>query len=241
MAFQEKDINGRLQSTKLTSNDSTAKEVLGTIRRLIDGRAFRYVKMTGGALAQGKIVKNAASVAITDLTSADGVGPDGATTTIITDSNASWTPDAYIGYYFKVDTGGTGSEEAIKIVGNTATTLTLERSIGTDLASGGTDDGEIIPSASVVIITAVDDASQPVSGVGIGTITENYFGWVQIKGMGNVLATTALTETQPVTAGGATTTGQAADGSAATDVVIGTTIAAGSNNAFQAVMLNIAE
>ena len=228
--------------TKITANDSTQKEnQLGLIRTLGDGRKFRYVQMTGGAIAQGQLVIQKAVTAITNLTSANGVGVDGSTVTIITDADASFTTGAHIGSYFRVDTGMTGSEEAIKITGNTATTLTLEKQIGTALASGGTDDGEIVPISDRVIISAVDDASQIVRGVAIGTITEDYYGWVQVSGPSNVLATSALTETQPFTAGGATTAGQAADGSAATDVVAGFTVAAGGTNDYQAVVLQITD
>ncbi len=242
MSYQEKDVNGRLQATKLTANDVAAQLDIGTIRRLTDGRSFRYVQMTGGALALGKGAVPAAVVTISNLTSASGVGPDGATTTIITDSDATWTADAYVGYYFKVDTSMTGSEEAIKIVGNTATTLTLEKSIATALAAGGTDDGEIVPPLGVVVISAIDTADQVCSGFGIGTITQNYFGWIQIKGYGNVLPTSALTEGQNFTLGGATTTGSVKVGAAVTDgSVVGTVIAAGTSTAAHLAILNVAE
>lgn len=239
MAYEEKDIDGRLQSTKLTANDSTAQLPIGTIRRLEDGRAFRYVQMTVGALAIGQLVKAAAVVDIDDLSTADGVGPDGATTTIVTKSGATWTPDAYVGWYFKADTGGGGTEEAIKIVGNSATTLTLEKSIGTDMTAD--DDGEIVAPLGVVIITTTTTATQKACGVGIGTITQDYFGWVQIRGYANVLATTGLTETKEATPGGATTPGQAADSGGTTDYMIGWCVAAGGNNKQQLIYLNIAE
>jgi len=239
MAYKETSVP-TIWNTKLTANDSTAKETLGVIRVLDDGRAFRYIKMTGGALAMGQLAKPAAAVAITNLTAASGNGPDGATTTIITDTGATMTADQYKDWFFKCDTGMTGSTEAIKIVGNTATTLTLEKSITTTLAVGGTDDGEILPPPGVCIISAVTDASQPCSGVGVGTITQNYHGWVQVRGFGNVLGTAALTETQPITPGGAATAGQAADGSAATDNVIGICIAAGGANEYNLVDLKIA-
>lgn len=239
MSYQRKDIHGRLQATLLTANDSTAQEDIGTIRRLVDGRTFRYVKMTGGGLSMGKLVKPAAVVDIDDLTCADGTGPDGATTTIITYATGGWTAGAYVGWYFKADTGATGSEEALKIVGNTASALTLEKSIGTDMADD--DDGEIIAPLGSVVITAIDTTTQKACGVGIGTITQNYYGWVQIKGYGNVIATTGLTETKEATPGGATTTGQCADSSATTDYMIGWCVAAGGNNKQQLIYLNIPE
>ena len=240
MAYQEGEV-GLLRETKLTANDSTAQTTLGSIRELNDGRKFRYVKMTGGALAQGKLVRPAAVTAITNLTSATGIGPDGANTTIITDADGAMTTDAYIGYYFKVDTGMTGSTEAIKVVANTATTLTLEKSIGIALTAAGTDDGELIPPKGVVRITAVTTPSQNTAGVGIGTITENYYGWVQFRGEGNVICSSAVTEGYPITPGGASVTGQAMVATAiGTDEVIGYVRAAAGTNEMALVDLVIA-
>jgi hypothetical protein len=92
----------------------------------------------------------------------------------------------------------------------------------------------------VVVIAAASDQSQIVSGVAIGPITENYYGWVQIKGYGNVVGSN-LTATQPVTPGGATA-GYALDSAAATDFQIGCVKAASSGTGKpQLVMLNIPE
>lgn len=219
--------------TTLDANDSSAQEDIGAIRVLQDGRKFRYVQMTGSAMAEGKIAVPAAVTVITNLTC-------DTAKKVITDSGASWTPNAYVGYYFKVTTGGTGSEEPRKIVANTVDTLTLEKALGTALAAGGTDDGEIIPPKGVVVLSTASDASQVVSGVGIGTITQNYFGWLQIQGFASVIGTLALTESQPCTPAGGTT-GEAADASAATDTVIGVTLAAGGAGACQLVDLKINE
>lgn len=238
MAYQD-GPKGKLWNTKLTANDSTAKEIIGAIRELADGRAFRYVKMTGGTCALGQVNTIAAAVAISNLTSADGVGPDGATTTIITDSDASWTADAYVGYYYQTTTGGTGSTEPIKIVANTATTLTLEKSIATALAAGGTDDGEIVAPLGIAAIATANDLDQPVSGVGIGTLTQNYYGWLQIRGYAAVLGDT-LTEGESICPGG-NANGQAivAD-SDADNTIIGYVVAASGDNECNFCCLTIA-
>lgn len=234
----EENTATKIFSTKLTANDSTAKETLGAVRELEDGRKFRYAKMTGSAGDLGRVYTVATKVSLTDITSADGVGPDGATTTVITDpSQTAWTVDQYKGWYFKVDTGKTGSEEPIKIVGSGVNTLTLEKQLTTACVS--TDDGEIIAPLGTVKKSVVDQVDDPVSGVGIGTITENYFGWIQTKGYAAVLSTSALSEGDVCTGGGATTAGQAADRAGADDQLIGTCIAAGGTNDFQLVALCI--
>ena len=231
--YLKSDSYFKLWATSLDANDSTAKETIGAIRKLEDGRTFRYVKMTGQAITAGLLVIPAAATSITNLTS-------DTTKKIITDADAAWTSNEYVGYYYKTDVNMTGSEEAIKIVANTATTFTLERALTTGLASAGTDDGKIIPPPGVVVIAATTDQSQIVSGVTIGAITENYFGWVEIKGYGNVVGTN-LTATQPITPGGATA-GYALDSAAATDVQIGYVKAGSSGTGkSQLVMLNISE
>ena len=237
MAYQGNTVS-KIFSTKLTANDSTAKETLGTVRELADGRKFRYVKMTGADGALGRVYVRGAVVSITtNLTSANGKGPDGATTTIITASDESYTPDAYIGYYFKVTTAMTGSEEPIKIVGNTATTLTLERQLGTACNSAGTDDATLQAPRSVVQKCSADDLTAVLCGVGIGTITQNYYGWVQTRGYAAVISTAALVDGEVCSSGGATTAGQAVVRAGATENILGITIRAGGTNDYQLVDL----
>ncbi len=237
MAYQTNDLYG-MWSTKLTANDSTAKETPGAVRELVDGRKFRYIKMTGSALSLGLLVMPATKVAVTNASSANGTGPDGATTTIITDADATWTVDAYIGWYFQCATAMTGSTEPIKIVGNTANTLTLEKSIGTALATAGTDDGEIVAGTAAGILTAVTDEGQPVIGVGIGTITENYWGWVQMEGIAAVVGDT-LTENESISPGG-NAVGQAIISTNDSDnVIIGNVIATSGTNEFSLCQIHI--
>ncbi len=241
MAYQETDARGRLWQTKLTANDATpieGAEKLGAIRELGDGRRFRYVRMTGGAGSLGQVLMPATLVTVTDATSASGVGPDGATTTIITDADATWTADAYINWYFELATSMTGSTEPIKIVGNTATTLTLEKSIATALASGGTDDGEIIAGNAAGISTTSGDLNVLTVGVCIGTITQNYYGWVQVAGIAAVQSD-ALSEGATVSPGG-NAGGDAIDYNAAGDTIIGICVAASGTNENGMVDLKIA-
>lgn len=203
MAYQNNDAYGRVWQTALTANDSTAVEgveKLGGIRELADGRVFRYIKMTGADGSLGEVLMPATKVTVTDVSAGSTtVGPDGATTTLITDSDATWTTDAYIGWYFQVATAGTGSTEPLKIVGNTATTLTLEKSLATTVIAG--DDGEILAGNSAGVSTTSGDLSMPTVGVCIGTITENYYGWVQVRGIAAVQSD-AITEFVTVSPGG---------------------------------------
>ena len=123
MAYQTNQV-GKLWKTLLTANDSTAQEEPGAVRELADGRKFRYIKMTGSALALGYLVMPATKVACTNVTSATVGG-----TTVITDADATWTPNAYVGWYYANLTAMTGSAECIKVVGNTATTLHWRNSL----------------------------------------------------------------------------------------------------------------
>lgn len=232
MAYQS-NPQGKLWKTLLTSNDSTAQEEPGVIRELADGRKFRYIKMTGSALSLGLLVMPATKVSITNLTSATVGG-----TTVITDSDATWTVNAYVGWYYATLTAMTGSQEPIKIVGNTATTLTLEKQIATALTSAGTDDGEIIAGTAAGVLTAVTDVGQPVIGVGIGTITENYWGWVQIRGIGAVVGDSTAENESMCPGGNAVGQAIAAD-SDADNNIIGVCIGTAGTNEAQTVLLNI--
>ena len=241
MAYQETDARGRLWQTKLTANDLTpieGAEKLGAIRELGDGRRFRYIRMTGGNCALGTVLMPATLVTVTDVSAAGTtVGPDGATTTLITDADATWTNDAYINWYFQVATAGTGSQEPIKIVGNTKTTLTLEKSITTTVVAG--DDGEILAGTGAGVISSSGDLDIACVGVGIGTITQNYYGWVQVGGPGGILGD-SFAEGESICPGGN------ADGQAivcdndADNNVIAVCIAASGDNEVQFVDFRIA-
>ena len=238
MAYQTQG-SSTIFNTLLTANDSTRKETLGTMRELADGRRFRYIRMTGGAAALGTVLIPAAVVTVTDV-SAGGttVGPDGASTTLITDSDATWVANAYVGWYWQTKAGGTGTTEPIKIVGNTTTTLTLEKTLGTTVIAG--DDGEILPGVAAAIISAVTDTGQPVVGIGIGTLTENYYGWVQTAGIAAVLGDT-ITENESICPGG-NAEGQAIVADADADNnVIGVCVGASGDNQNQMVDLRIAQ
>ena len=238
MSYQEQGASS-IFSTKLTANDSTAQEALGGLRELADGRRYRYVQMTGSAAALGQVLMPATKVAVTNATSADGTGPDGATTTIITDSDASWTSDAYKGWYYQTATSMTGSTEPIKIVGNTATTLTLEKSITTALTSAGTDDGEILAGTAAGILSTAGDLDIACVGVAVGTITEDYYGWVQTAGPAAVLSH-AITEGESICPGGAAAGEAIAADNDADNNVIGVCIAASGTDEFSFADLRIA-
>ncbi len=241
MAYQETDARGRLWQTKLTANDSTpieGAEKLGAIRELGDGRQFRYIRMTGGAIALGQLVVAATKVTITDASATSStIGPDGASTTLVTDPDADWTPDAYINWHFQVATALTGSTEPIKVVGNTKTTLTLEKTITTAMVAD--DDGEILAATAAGKISAVTDTHQVVIGVGIGTLTQNYYGWVQITGPAAVISH-AITENEVACPGGAAG-GEALDcDNDADNTPIGTTISTSGTDEYACVNLRLA-
>ena len=232
-SYLKSDGYFQLWKTTLDANDSRVMETIGALRELEDGRAFRYVKMTGASATEGMVLVPAAVVAITSTAS----GGSSVENNVVTDSAGAMTINQYVGYYFKVNTGGTGSEEARKIVANTATTLTLERPLGT---AASADSAEIIAPLGIVVKCTAADLDIAVSGVAWGAITQNYYGWVQVRGYANVLSTAALTEGLMTSSGGATLAGQAADYAAANDNYIGTAVAAGGVNNFQLVDLMIA-
>jgi len=225
-SYKKSDVLPQLWKTMLDANDSSACETIGAVRMLEDGRRFRYVQITGGAAVEGRIFMPAAVTAITSAAT----GGSSSESNVVTVSGASYTTNAYVGYYYQTATGGTGSTEPRKIVANTATTLTLEKPVAT---AASADSAEIIPPPGIVVANTASDLDLPVSGVAQNAITQNYYGWIQTRGFASVLATAAITEGLEISPGGATTAGQAVARGGADDVTIGICVAAaGANECF---------
>jgi hypothetical protein len=107
------------------------------------------------------------------------------------------------------------------------------------MAAGGTDDGEIIAPIYVAAIATASNLSQPCSGVGIGTLTQNYYGWLQTRGYAGVLGDT-LTEGYSINPGG-NANGQAAINTTNSfERTIGYCVATSGDNEMALCMLSIA-
>jgi len=139
-----------------------------------DGRKFRYMQMTGGALAEGQSVTPAAGVGV-DVVDSDSTGK------IVTKTAGfGATINLYKGYNMTVD-DGTGAGQTRRVVGSDPNNLYLERALTTALTTAGTSDVTLW-NPFIVIITPITTKTTRVIGVGISTLTEDFFGFVQVGG-----------------------------------------------------------
>ena len=171
-------------ATKLDASDSSANEVIGTVRwdqhPILGLRGFQYVRFHFAATA-GEWCSQIGNVALANMT--------GTATTSFTLAS-SMTADLYVDCLFRVkdDTGGAGAApegETARIIANTADVGTLhpDDELSAALASG--DDGEII-CPNRVEQTAGGDQAYTVRGVALAAQTAYYYGWVQFYGLNPV-------------------------------------------------------
>lgn len=172
------------------SESSTAKETVGTIRELPDGRAFVYAKAGSSALAAGKLAVAAAidaDVMNEACASAHSVGDLQFAETITSTTVAE---DYFAGGYLQIN-DATGEGHQYKIVSNTAVsagtsiTLTLEESIRVALTAS-TSEFTIVHNPAMATVESAT-LGFPV-GVAPMAVTASYYYWAQIRGMANVLS-----------------------------------------------------
>lgn len=159
------------------ANDATQQHSLGARAFDEDGGEWMYVKNSSTALARGTVVMPAASVN-QDLWSSD------STLKILTKAAAAMTAGAYSGWYAYVNEG-TGQGQLRKIASNTVTTITLEEALTSALAVA---DSDLLIFNPYVVDVATVSAQVPPIGVAQNTITANYYGWVKVAGVAEVLA-----------------------------------------------------
>lgn len=189
--------------TELNASDSTAKEVLGSVRWDVNPtwglRGFEYVRFHFAATA-GEWCTQLANVAIANAT--------GTAKTSFTLAS-SMTADLYVGCLARVkdDTGAAGAApegEIARIIKNTADVgyFHADDELSAALASG--DDLEIICPNRVQQMGSGDEALL-VRGVAMAAQTQYYYGWVQFYGLNPiakvVAAGTAVTGPKMVIAG----------------------------------------
>lgn len=136
-----------------------------------DGREFVYVQMTGGAAALGTVLEQAAVVAEDTVSSSSDL--------LRIENMTGLTAGAHVGDFAYIDEG-TGEGQCRRIVANGTTWLELDRPLVTALAIADSDVTIIRPFRVIAATAAV---TTPVAGVSVGVITQNYYGWMQTKGI----------------------------------------------------------
>ena len=169
------DRHHNLAGTTAATDDPSRNYplLLGARRETPDGRMWVYVQMTGAAAVLGSVLASNAVVGEDTVSSSSDlliIETGGVDTT--------WVAGAFAGDYVYVD-AGTGEGQCRRILQNTATALHLDRPLATALAVADSDITIMRPFHVRKVPAGITEV---VAGVALAAITENYYGWMQVRG-----------------------------------------------------------
>lgn len=177
----------------LYDESSSAQHNLGELIHSNDGRAFRYCKAGGTALAAGKLQQSSAQDT-GDHNLAIAAAAIGATS-VVTTGTVTVTANQYAdGFLLVADDAGEGYMYGISshaAATAAVVTLNLKDTIKVALTTDTTIDLVKNPY-DAVIINPTTISSSP-AGVAVKALTAAYYGWLQVSGPCSVLADGALT------------------------------------------------
>lgn len=177
----------------LYEESSSALHNLGELVHSNDGRAFRYVKAGGTALAAGKLQQSSAQDT-GDHNLAVAAASAGATQ-IVTTGTVTVTANQYAdGFVAVADDAGEGYMYRISShAAATAAVVTLNLADEIQVALTTSSTIDIIKNPyDGVIINPTTISSSP-AGVAVKALTAAYYGWLQVSGPCAVLADGGLT------------------------------------------------
>ena len=182
---------------------SVQQHPLGTRGIDPNGNVFRYAS-AGEALAQGKLVMQAAGVALHDMDLVTAAAAQDATAITVTLGATAATLDQYKDGYIYVN-DGPGEGQMFSVAGNPAAdasaTLAVRLADGDDVRVALTSAslcGLMVNPYSSVEIWDADDVDGPALGVSTALITSGYYCWIQTWGYCACLVDVAGVIGQPV-------------------------------------------
>jgi len=214
-------LQKRISKAELFKESASKQEDLGQIALDQYGNTYRYVQLKNAIGARGKLVITTKTAEATLASSTDLLE--------VTQAAAGWTANQYAGHSLFID-DGTGEGQVRRIKSNTETVLTLEQALTTALSVADSD-GTVF-SENHVNISAITATIQAVQGVSVMAHTDEYYGWIQIGGVAEVLVGAAVATDTYITPGDDTTgQGKVVGGGATIDTVtlVGRTEVANSN------------
>lgn len=218
---------------------STKGTDLGALSTTGDGRYFRYAQAGAVALVPGTLQQAPAEVtANQNLTAvAAAVGA----TSLVSTSTVTVTANQYAGGWAMITvTPGQGYQYQIAshaAYTSAAPTFTLADPIQvTALTTGSRIDLVSNPYMSAIINPAA--ASSAPIGVAVAALPISYYGWLQVKGVANVLADGTVTVGTSVCASNAVA--GAIEATAGVQALVGTAVTGIATTEYGAVMLNLA-
>lgn len=162
---------------------ATQKEMLGTVRELIDGRKFAYAKNGAGALAAGKLTQGAVWQT-TQLAQAVNTAAIGDTSLTVTVTNAVTADQYKDGFIWVSDDTGEGN--IYEVLSNTAASggedsvFYLKGCIRVAFADATTVTMYACLQNGVIICPTALTAAP--AGVPLIPVTASYYFWNQVKG-----------------------------------------------------------
>ena len=185
-------IGGRYGFEKITTSDQ--RQVLGAEMALPDGRKYRYVENGGTAIEEGMIVASEAPAGNHDEDLAVATTAAGASSITVTLGATAAAKNLYAeGYiFFNLPTLSTaGSRVFYKIKshpqadGSATLALTIDEPDNTVIAvTNGTETAGLIKNPYKDIVVAPAAVAGRFVGLSVCQIAANYYGWVQVAGMG---------------------------------------------------------
>jgi len=156
-------------------------------------RAFKYAQMDG-AVTAGKLLQQAASV-VANHSQCDMTGAVSATTTDTTDISIEFSGDTdaaenlYKDGYLIINSGtGAGqswrikSHAAVNAGEDTTAVITVYGKLVTALASGASSEATLTSNPYKDVIVSPTTATGGVVGVTNIDMTDDYYGWIQVRG-----------------------------------------------------------
>lgn len=228
------------QDTRTTSSVSGG-EFLGQPATTFDGRTYRYASAGGSNLAPGKLNVNADGNA--DATNKTIAASAAIGATVLTvDVGGSITANVYAGGFLTIN-DATGEGITYAVTGNTGRTgageitVNLQEPVQVALTVDVSEYTLTVNSFASVVISATDQADQPV-GVANVTVTAAYYFWSQTGGTCSALADEAYARGAALTIGtGVAGAFEALD--AAGEPEVGTAIMAAVDTEYQPVWLSM--
>lgn len=220
-----------------SANSSSDVTQLGALATTGDGRYYRFVTAGGTALVPGKLQQSSAEVTANENLTA--VAASIGATTLVSTSTVTVTANQYTGGYALITTG-TGAGYFYQIGTHAAFTAAAPTFNLVDpilVAIDTTSRIDLIanPYASVIVNPAT--ASGMPVGVAVAATPASGYGWVQTKGVANVLADGAITVGTAIVASNAVA--GAVEPLTGVQQIVGTAVTGISTTEYGAINLNL--
>lgn len=224
----------------VSSNSFNESTNLGGLATTGDGRYFRYALAGAVALVPGNVQQG--PVEVTGNENLTAVAAAIGATTLVSTSTVTVTANQYqYGWALITTSAGVGYQYQIAshaAFTSAAPTFNLSDPIQVALTTGSRIDLVANPYNGVIINPTA--ATGVVAGVAVAATPIGYYGWLQTKGVANVLADGTVTVGTSVDASNGTAGAVEAHASGGVQALVGTAVTGIATTEYGAVLLNLA-